>query len=173
MLKRKSRKMKGLSAEETMKTYIEVLLFVGTITAVLFAVSTYIVSFDSVLADTSKRLEAIDVTYMMDGCLRRLTAEEHLTEDEHFIDAAILDKKTADRENIIRTCGIMNDGVGIEIEDIEDSVFLGMGERVWDFKYAYVNPSPHKHSIFVNIGEGDDIHVGELRSRVMILKVVT
>lgn len=149
--------MKGLSAEESMKTYLEVLLFIGTITAVLIAVSTYIVSFDSVLAEASKRLDAIDVTYMMDGCLRG---------DEHYIDAAMLDEKVSDRENVIRTCGIMDDGIGIKIEDIEAS---GIVMRVWDFKYAYVNPSPHKHSIFVNIGEGDDIHVGELTSKVMII----
>lgn len=159
------RKMKGLSAEETMKTYLEVLFFVGTITAVLIAVSTYIVSFDSVLAETSKRLDAIDVTYMMDRCLRG---------DEHFIDAAMLDEKAAMRENVIRTCGIMSDKLGIEIEDLEDSGILGTGikKKEWDFSYADLSVSPHKHSIFVDIGVGEDIHVGELRSKVMMIGVI-
>jgi len=147
------RKMKGLSVEESLKTYIEVAFFVITITGILFAVSTYIISFDSVLAETSTTLDAIDAAYMIDACL---------SGKNHYMDAETLTSKEESGEDIVRTCGIIREGLGVEVEDMEAS----RGGKKWDFGYSDML-SRHKHSIFVNIKVGDDIHLGELRTKIV------
>jgi len=143
------RKMKGLSAEESLSTYIEVMFFAGTVTAILFFISMYIISFDSVLAETSSTLDAVDASYMMDACLRG---------DRHYIDAATLTEKRDLGVNIARSCGISRDDLGIEIKDLQ-------GSSSWDFNYGRI-ASSHTHSIFVNIKVGNDIHIGELKTKI-------
>ena len=132
---------------DLLPSQIGALVYVGFIVSLVAVITANMISYGTVLVNSQKDLSAVDGSHIAENCLK---------EGARFLQKDRLDDFVSQGKDSlcdIESCGICGTDIGVRIIDLETS-------DVWDF--GYDSESNHKHSIYVNIQNGDDIHIGRL-----------
>ena len=132
---------------ETCPAVISTIIYVNFVIALVLFLTINVIGYGSVLVTSQKDLNAIDGSHMAENCLK---------EGARFIQKNRLDEFVSEGKDSlceIESCGICGTGIGVKITDLETS-------NSWNF--GYKEDSNHKHSIYINIQDGNDVHIGRL-----------
>jgi len=126
---------------------LSAVLFVGVILGIIGFVGAYLLHFTATLEESEKDLDAIDASHIIERCL---------TGGNQYISVNFLN--AMENKNIceIKECMLCGK-IGFRIEDMQGDF---NGKNTWNFYYD--GDGKHTHEIFVNIGDGKDVHVGKL-----------
>jgi hypothetical protein len=139
-------KMKGMGPEESITMIVAGFLVAGIFLTMFGFAFLYFTDFGVLMKISSEQLNTIDLAYLAEDCL--------MEDGEYYIRSETLDAFPGDIRSV---CGLMIEKGGVMITNVET-------DEKWDFGYS--GSDRFRHEIFVNIKEGDEIHVGKLSASI-------
>lgn len=127
---------------EIVTTPLSVLIFISVVVSLGVFVGTYLINYQGVLHESSKNLHTVDIAHLVKECFEK---------GKSYIDSKFL--TTVRGKSICELCDICGMNAGVKIEDLET-------QKTWEFEYT--GSKKYSHKIFVDILEGNEIHLGRI-----------